>query len=711
MIGRRRMVKMMWALVVLFVVSCCCCCFRTDVHAVGAAAAAAAAFTTTPVRCSKTRPMPPPARSAQPVPLRRRMRTTTTTPVALLLLLLVVPEGRSPAATAAAASNPTRPSHRIRDVVRWRRHFRGSRSGAGTALKSSNPEQQQEQQRRRQEQPEEECRHVVIIGAGWGGLSAAHALSKGKNAIGGGGRSNVRVTLLDASPRVGGLVRDGYSTLRRGGGGGRTAEAGQHGFWNNYVNLHNFFANDLDGSSSGNNNATGGAFHVATSLTQYAEQGQYSAKGGLEAVWPVFRDQPIRLPTGMAQAVYTRFYNLPFLDRMSALPLVAALSDFDNSHQAWERYDRVSFRDLCQKLGVSERCYAEAFEPMILTGLFAPGAECSAAAALGMAYFFVLQNQCAFDVQWARGDVGRIIFDPWCTQLRRNGVEIVCNARVTGFEIDTSSNQIVALQCTTRHENSLNATTATTTMAVDEVIVAVGANALNAFVRFCPELAKYKEWRGFANLRGTSVLATRLFLDRNVTVPYSANACWGFDAGIGMTMFDIKALHGKDQWRDAPGAVIEVDYYHASPLLTLSDEDIVVKVKADLDTILGPQCKLATVVDAAVVRLPDAVNWYFAGSYSDMPQVKSKEIGNLYFAGDIVRTGHGSWSQEKAFVTGVEAANMVLGRPLDTGVLPISEDEAHVKLGRTLVAAFGSLLGRSKNDGSTTKIPFLVDFL
>eukprot|EP00964_Phaeocystis_antarctica_P084965 scaffold53600_cov64-Phaeocystis_antarctica.AAC.10 len=45
------------------------------------------------------------------------------------------------------------------------------------------------------------------------------------------------------------------------------------------------------------------------------------------------------------------------------------------------------------KLGVSKRTYDEVFEPMVLTGLFAPGNQCSAAAALGMAYFFVLKHQ------------------------------------------------------------------------------------------------------------------------------------------------------------------------------------------------------------------------------------------------------------------------------------------------------------------------------
>jgi ribulose 1,5-bisphosphate synthetase/thiazole synthase len=64
---------------------------------------------------------------------------------------------------------------------------------------------------------------IVIIGAGWAGLSAAHSLSKSNN--------DLHITVVDAAPRVGGLVRDGFPTIN----GTAVAEAGQHGFWDNYI--------------------------------------------------------------------------------------------------------------------------------------------------------------------------------------------------------------------------------------------------------------------------------------------------------------------------------------------------------------------------------------------------------------------------------------------------------------------------------------------
>jgi len=204
-----------------------------------------------------------------------------------------------------------------------------------------------------------ECEKVVIIGAGWGGLSCANALASS-------GR-DIAVTVVDAAPRVGGLVRDGFDSIN----GTRSAEAGQHGFWDSYYNIFRLLE-ELPTISN-----------IDDVLTGYAEQGQYSPRG-LEAVWPVYRDSSPQLPTGLAQAFYTKFLNLSPLDRMTAIPLVLAFSEFDDSKEAWEKYDLVSFRDLCVKLGVSRKMYLEAFESMVLTGLFAPGAECSAAAALGM---------------------------------------------------------------------------------------------------------------------------------------------------------------------------------------------------------------------------------------------------------------------------------------------------------------------------------------
>ncbi len=40
-----------------------------------------------------------------------------------------------------------------------------------------------------------------------------------------------------------------------------------------------------------------------------------------------------------------------------ALPLLYTVIDFDNSDEAWQRYDKVTARELFKQFGVSERLY------------------------------------------------------------------------------------------------------------------------------------------------------------------------------------------------------------------------------------------------------------------------------------------------------------------------------------------------------------------
>lgn len=62
----------------------------------------------------------------------------------------------------------------------------------------------------------------------------------------------------------------------------------------------------------------------------------------------------------------------------------------------------------------------------------------------------------------------------------------------------------------------------------------------------------------------------------------------------------------------------------------LSDEAIIAKAKEQLDRMIGSSCAAASVVDAAIVRLPNAVNNYFPGSYKDLPDLASVIAQHAY---------------------------------------------------------------------------------
>lgn len=476
---------------------------------------------------------------------------------------------------------------------------------------------------------------VVVVGAGWAGLGAAYHLAQ----------QGYRVTLLEAGAHPGGLVA-GWKTAT-----GRSVEGGVHGFWYPYRNV----------------------FSLVQRLglepfTPFTRSCQYSP-AGLEVTSPIFQERP-RLPTPLGTFLYTQFERLPLVDRLSALPLLYALIDFDNSDAAWQRYDPVTARELFKDFGISARLYREAFEPMLLVGLFAPGEQCSAAAALGMLYYFILAHQPNFDVVWCRGTVGEQIFQPWIEQIEKAGGQVLTHHRVNDLVLD-SRGRASGIVCDEA------------VFEADAVIFAVGVSGMQKIVQESPSLQARPEFRNLMNLGAIDVLATRLWFDRQVPIPRPSNACFGFHPTTGWTFFNLNVLH--DEYRDQPGSVIEADFYHANQLLPLSDSQIVALTQRDLATCI-PAFRQAKVIDSSVIRVPQGVTHFAPGSYQSLlPATTSFE--NVFMSGDWIINRHGSWSQEKAYVTGLEAANQVIER-FEQGhkaaILPVETDEAHIQMARNL---------------------------
>ncbi len=476
---------------------------------------------------------------------------------------------------------------------------------------------------------------ITVIGAGWAGIGATYHLAK----------QGYDVTLLEAGAYPGGLVA-GWKTAQ-----GKSVEAGIHGFWYPYRNI----------------------FHLVDELglkpfTDWTRSAQYSPQG-LEVESPIFQDCP-PLPAPLGTFLYTQFKRLPLWDRATALPLLYAMIDFDNADAAWRRYDKLTARELFRQYGVSERLYKEAFEPMLLVGLFAPGEQCSAAATLGMLYYFIIAHQPDFDVVWCRGTVGEQIFQPWCNAIENLGGKVLAGKRVTDIALDEQG-RTNAVICGEER------------FPTDAVISAVGISGLQNIISSSQSLGDRPEFANVMNLGSIDVLATRLWLDRRVRIPRASNACFGFDQTTGWTFFDLNALH--DEYRDAEGTVIEADFYHANQLIAMSNEAIIAKVQRDIATCV-PAVGNAQVVDRSVIRLRRAVTHFAPGSYQYLLP-RQTSITNLFMSGDWIVTDHGSWSQEKAYVTGLEAANAVVqqfGLGEIAPIVPVEPDEPHIETLRDL---------------------------
>ncbi len=351
------------------------------------------------------------------------------------------------------------------------------------------------------------------------------------------------------------------------------------------------------------------------------------------------------------------------------VPLLYSVIDFDNSHEAWQRYDKMTARELFKQYGVSERLYKESFEPMLLVGLFAPGEQCSAAAALGMLYYFILAHQPDFDVVWCRGTVGEKIFKPWIAEIDQAGGIVLTNMRVSDIVIDETE-KATGVKCGEEF------------FAADAIISSVSITGMKKIVENSSTLNNYAQFRNLSNLKGIDVLATRLWFDRKINIPLPSNACFGFDVTTGWTFFDLNDLH--DEYQNEPNSVIEADFYHANQLLPMSDEQIINKVHRDLTTCIRG-FGAAKVTDSSVIRVKEGVTHFFPGSYQNLLSAKT-DIPNLYMSGDWIVTRHGSWSQEKAYVTGLEAANLIVSKfgGSKANIIPIEPDEPHIQVARTI---------------------------
>lgn len=487
-----------------------------------------------------------------------------------------------------------------------------------------------------------ESKKIIVIGAGWAGLGATSHLAE----------QGYDVTLLEAAPYPGGLVA-GWKTAA-----GKSIEGGIHGFWYPYRNIFSKVkALNLD------------------PFTRFTRSSQYSP-AGLEVESPIFQDEP-RLPSPLGTFIYTKFKRLPLSDRLSALPLLYSVIDFDNSPEAWQRYDKITARELFRQYGVSERLYKESFEPMLLVGLFAPGEQCSAAAALGMLYYFILAHQPDFDVVWCRGTVGEKIFKPWIESIKQAGGKVLTNKRVSDIVVDDTG-KATGVKCGDEF------------FAADAIISSVSISGMKKIAENSSTLNNYAQFRNLANLKGIDVLATRLWFDRKIKIPLPSNACFGFDVTTGWTFFDLNDLH--DEYQNEPNTVIEADFYHANQLLGMSNEQIIKKVHRDLATCI-PAFGSATVTDSSVIRVKEGVTHFFPGSYQNLLSATT-DIPNLYMSGDWIITRHGSWSQEKAYVTGLEAANLVIqefGIGIEANIIPIEADEPHIQVARTINKAVKNL--------------------
>ncbi len=512
--------------------------------------------------------------------------------------------------------------------------------------------------------------HVVVVGAGWAGWGAAKALCE----------AGVRVTLIDGMADPSGC--EPITTES-----GKPFEAGTRGFWKDYPNI-NALTDEL------------GLGSIYTDFTTSA----FWSPDGLEATAPVFGDAPqLPSPVGQVLATVKNFKRLPVPDRLSIAGLLYAMLDLNRSDAVYRSYDAIDALTLFKQLRISDRMIDDFLRPTLLVGLFKPPEELSAAVTMELLYYYALAHQDSFDVRWIRSKtIAEQLIAPLSARLQgQHQLEVLGGTLATRLNVSADGQSIRSLET----RNVMSGNTAVMT-DVDAVVLAVGARGMGALMAQSPQCGALAPELVQAGTLGTiDVVSVRLWLDRYVPVADPANVFSRFKAlqGSGATFFMLDQLQkGAESalWggQTPQGSVIASDFYNASAISELSDQQIVDCLMQELLPMAQPAFGEAVVLDQEVRRYPGSVSLFSPGSFSKRPPLETS-LAAVVCAGDWVRMGdreHGAKGlcQERAYVCGLEAGNSLLRRGIVRGegvprtrqhpVIPIRSDEPQVLLGRAL---------------------------
>jgi uncharacterized protein with NAD-binding domain and iron-sulfur cluster len=512
--------------------------------------------------------------------------------------------------------------------------------------------------------------HVVVVGAGWAGWGAAKALCE----------AGVRVTLIDG-------MNDPTGSQPITTASGKPFEAGTRGFWKDYPNI----------------DALTAELGLGSIFTDFTTSAFWSPEG-LEATAPVFGDAvALPSPLGQAFATVSNFKRLPVQDRLSIAGLLYAILDLNRSDAVYRKYDAISALTLFQQLRISDRMIDDFLRPILLVGLFKPPEELSAAVTMELLYYYALAHQDSFDVRWIKSkSIAEHLFAPLSERLQdEHQLQVMGGTLATALKMSTDTRGV-------RSVETRSVTTGRSSVVdnVDAVVLAVGAKGMGALMANSPECAALTpELVRAGSLDAIDVVSVRLWLDRTISVADPANVFSRFSAlkGAGATFFMLDQLqHDTKQalWGDQPeqGSVIASDFYNASAIAELSDQEVVDCLMQDLLPMAQPAFRGAVVVDQEVRRYPRSVSLFSPGSFIQRPPLETS-LASVVCAGDWVRMGereHGAKGlcQERAYVSGLEAANSLLRRGIVKGsnassgqqhpVFPIRADEPQVVLGRAL---------------------------
>lgn len=488
---------------------------------------------------------------------------------------------------------------------------------------------------------------VVVVGAGLAGLTAAiHLAEAGED-----------VLLCEAHPTfLGGRTRarEPYRFGWRGRDYEHSFDHGQHCMWAQYWNMRAL----LDRLGI-----------LATSVRPCATT-RYLVDDGEE----VHRLAPFDVdPANPPATLFHFFAHLAGAMRVPgwrvadsarlavAMPKLFATWAFDHGRN-YDAWDAMSVHEMFAWLGLPAQL-EQIFKSMCKASTFHAHTEISASWGLSMMATTMIGHPEDHKMWCFRGDLGTHLIDPLAAAVRRSGGRILRNA--TAVDLEREGDRITAIRLVPTGAPAGSEALATETWQRCSAVV--GATDIPGFQRWLlPALADVPGIRAVANLEGVGSVTTRVVTARRVRDrdPWMGIFSGKFHA---LDTYFLLSRY-QDEFMPFEGEVIELHSYLASRELAASSPEVVrALVTAEVER-AWPELagQIIHIESAANERTFDKQG---VGHAKYQPRMRTA-VPNLVLAGSWIKTDDAVHDMEKAVVTGIRAANVVLGTTA-TPILPL----------------------------------------
>jgi 15-cis-phytoene desaturase len=424
-------------------------------------------------------------------------------------------------------------------------------------------------------QESEAGERVIIGGGGLAGLAAAKRLVD----------AGYRVELLEQRPILGGKVSSWRDAE------GDWVESGLHVFFGAYVEIFDLMRE------------LGIYQHILWKehvLTYTLAEGERFA----------FRTGPFPAPLHLLPAVFNNHY-FSWAEKLSLAKALGPMLFGSPEYRA--RQDGLTYSEWHCKFGISDRMLQKMFMPMALALKFLPPEEMSAKIVLDVCGAF-LRRPDASKMGFLAGSPQECLIGPLTDYLTARGVRIRTDAPIRAIH-DGPGRRITGLALASGE-----------VVRGDWYVLALPVHKLN---RLIPN-----EWRrnerffaGLSQFEGVPVITAQLWFDRQVT--HIDNILFNPDGRIPVyadlaNTTPAYACGGKSR--------MEFCVAPARDLMDLPDDEIVRRVKANVDATFPMTAPQARIVKSTVVRIPQSVYWPKPG-IDHLRPTQATPIGNLFLAG------------------------------------------------------------------------------